>query len=78
MVDVGDNGHFVRVVKAAFAHRRKTLLNSLKSDSRLGTAQDVAGALERCNIAATRRAETLSVEEFGRLALALSPSDGGV
>jgi 16S rRNA (adenine1518-N6/adenine1519-N6)-dimethyltransferase len=60
---------FRALVKAAFAHRRKTLVNSLRDE---GYAPDpVAGALQRLNIAPIRRAETLSVEDFLRLALAL-------
>lgn len=60
---------FRSLVKAAFAHRRKTLVNSLRDE---GYASDpVAEALQRMDIAPTRRAETLSVEDFLRLTLAL-------
>jgi 16S rRNA (adenine1518-N6/adenine1519-N6)-dimethyltransferase len=52
------------VVKASFAHRRKTLLNSLKSDPSLG---DAAAAIAAAGIDGKRRAETLSVEEFAAL-----------
>jgi 16S rRNA (adenine1518-N6/adenine1519-N6)-dimethyltransferase len=50
------------LVKAAFAHRRKTLVNSLRDegyDQRL-----VAGALELLNVSPAARAETLSVSQF--------------
>jgi 16S rRNA (adenine1518-N6/adenine1519-N6)-dimethyltransferase len=50
-----------RVTEAAFGQRRKMLRQSLKS---LGGE----ALLERCGIDPTRRAETLSVEEFVRLA----------
>lgn len=57
------------LVKAAFAHRRKTLVNSLR-DEGYGL-HPVIETLKRLDIAPTRRAETLSVEEFLQLALAL-------
>jgi 16S rRNA (adenine1518-N6/adenine1519-N6)-dimethyltransferase len=62
---VTDDGRFKKVVKAAFAHRRKTLLNSLKSDGELGA--HAAQALVKAGIDGKRRAETLSVEEFAAL-----------
>ena len=61
---------FAALVKAAFAHRRKTLVNSLRDEGY--ELHPVAETLQRLDIAATRRAETLSVEDFVRLALALS------
>lgn len=62
---------FRQVVKAGFAQRRKTLLNSLKSDGRLVEAFNLLGALERAGIDPKRRAETLSVEEFAAIERAL-------
>jgi 16S rRNA (adenine1518-N6/adenine1519-N6)-dimethyltransferase len=55
-----------RVTQAAFGQRRKMLRQSLKA---------IGGEvlLERVGIDGTRRAETLSVEEFVRLANALTP-----
>jgi len=50
-----------RVTEAAFGQRRKMLRQSLKS---LGGE----ALLERCGIDPTRRAETLTIEEFVRLA----------
>jgi 16S rRNA (adenine1518-N6/adenine1519-N6)-dimethyltransferase len=60
---------FRSLVKAAFAHRRKTLVNSLRDEGY--ERHFVAETLQRLDIAQTRRAETLSVEDFLRLALAL-------
>lgn len=61
---------FRALVKAAFAHRRKTLVNSLRDE---GYAPHPLGeTLQRLDIAPTRRAETLSVEDFLRLARALA------
>jgi 16S rRNA (adenine1518-N6/adenine1519-N6)-dimethyltransferase len=61
---------FVKIVRAAFAHRRKTLLNSLR-DEGFPSAQ-FAQALAQADIRPTRRAETLSIEEFAALANALA------
>ncbi len=53
---------FRALVKAAFAHRRKTLVNSLK-DERYDQKQ-VTDALNSLNLSPTARAEVLSVEQF--------------
>lgn len=74
--EVTDEARFRRVVKAGFAQRRKTLLNSLKSDKALAAQVDFVGALARAELDGTRRAETLSVEEFARLERCLGPPTG--
>ncbi len=56
---------FLWTVKAAFGHRRKTLKNSLR-DAGLGD-ETIRQALVSSRIISNRRAETLSLEEFGRL-----------
>jgi len=53
---------FRKVVKAAFSQRRKQLKNTLSP--LLGGAQQAAEALISAGIDPSRRAETLSVEEF--------------
>ncbi len=73
LAEVRDDAHFLRTVKAAFAQRRKTLLNSLKSDRTLGSGEQVAQALEAAGIDGGRRAETLSPTEFAALHRALFP-----
>jgi 16S rRNA (adenine1518-N6/adenine1519-N6)-dimethyltransferase len=61
-----DEDRLWRLVDAAFAERRKTMRNALR---RLGVDRDRAGALlEAAGIDAAARAETLSLEDFGRLA----------
>jgi 16S rRNA (adenine1518-N6/adenine1519-N6)-dimethyltransferase len=70
--EVTGEGHFRRVVKAAFAQRRKTLLNSLKSDPSLGDTARLQAALAKAGIDGQRRAETLSVPEFAALERALA------
>ena len=69
-VAVRDEKLFFRVVKAAFGQRRKTLMNALKGGGFQKEA--VRDALEQSGIDPTRRGETLTLEEFGRLADAFS------
>ncbi|MBI5547531.1 MAG: 16S rRNA (adenine(1518)-N(6)/adenine(1519)-N(6))-dimethyltransferase RsmA [Deltaproteobacteria bacterium] len=64
--DVRDQARFTKVVKAAFALRRKTLSNALKA-ARLVDDAGLAAALARANIDGQRRAETLSPQEFAAL-----------
>jgi 16S rRNA (adenine1518-N6/adenine1519-N6)-dimethyltransferase len=71
---VTDEALFARIVRAAFAHRRKTLVNSLRDE---GLDPDtVAHALESAGIHPTRRAETLGIEEFASLTDAISCLSG--
>lgn len=69
--EVEDEAHFRKVVKAGFSQRRKTLLNALQSDPALGDAGGIRAALIAAGIEPTRRAETLTVVDFARLAGAL-------
>ena len=63
---VKDEKMFFRVVRAAFGQRRKTLGNALKA---LGLAKEkLAQALTAAGVDAGRRGETLSLDEFARLA----------
>jgi len=59
-------GALLRVVRAAFAQRRKTLRNALAAALPAERAA-LAGALAAAGIAGERRGETLDLEEFGRL-----------
>jgi 16S rRNA (adenine1518-N6/adenine1519-N6)-dimethyltransferase len=60
-----DESFFLRVVKAAFSQRRKTLRNSL---SQLGYHREVMDSvMNGTGIDQGRRAETLSVAEFVQL-----------
>ena len=60
-----------RVVAAAFAHRRKTLPNSVEHGG-IASRADAAAALERIGRGATTRAEALAPEEFVALTDALA------
>jgi 16S rRNA (adenine1518-N6/adenine1519-N6)-dimethyltransferase len=68
-VEIRDYRLFLTVVKAAFGMRRKMLQNSLQS---LGLGKvAVSDALASASIDPRRRAETLTLAEFGALASAL-------
>lgn len=71
--EVDDPDHFFRVVRAAFALRRKTLLNSLAAG--LGTPrEEIARAIARCSLPADIRGERLSIPQFAQLSKALRGS----
>jgi len=72
-VPVEDVRWFFRVVRAGFSQRRKQLRNALAAGLHRPSAE-VAAALQSVDIDPRRRAETLSLEEWGRLARALAPS----
>ncbi len=63
--------HWLRVVRAAFGQRRKTLRNALAAGLGL-EATGIELALQSAGIDGARRAETLSLEDFGRVADALA------
>ena len=69
-VKVSDEKKFFRVVKAAFAQRRKTVLNSVSSS--LGVSKDaVSAALEKAGLQKTVRAEEMSLFDFAAFSEAL-------
>ena len=65
-VKVSEEKMFFRVVRAAFGQRRKTLANALRGGG--FPKEQVRAAMERAQMDPQRRGETLSLEEFGRLA----------
>ncbi len=74
-VEIVDEAFFRTAVRAAFSTRRKMLPNALKT---LGLEKEaVLGALSRAGIDPSRRAETLSLDEFGALVAALWESENG-
>ncbi len=63
---------FRRVVKAAFSKRRKTIYNSLRLSGQINLPDNkLCNVLAQCSIDSKRRPETLSLEEYTRLALCL-------
>ena len=65
-VGVLDKGIFFACVKAGFGQRRKTLLNSLQTIRGTSKAM-IEESLAAAGVEAGRRAETLSLEEFGKI-----------
>lgn len=66
-IEISNEKDFFSCVKAAFAQRRKTLLNSLSGAGNM-EKDFVKEILAGADIDPSRRAETLSIEEFGNLA----------
>ena len=66
--EIADETIFFRVVRAAFAQRRKTLLNSVSSAYGEKNKQEWERVLLDCGIAPTVRGETLSISEFAAIA----------
>ena len=64
--DAGDEAVFTRLVRGAFAMRRKTLLNNLVSGFSLSREQATA-CLESSGLSLQARAEELSLADFARL-----------
>jgi 16S rRNA (adenine1518-N6/adenine1519-N6)-dimethyltransferase len=70
-VAIEDEGFFKKVVKASFAQRRKTLLNALRGALLPLPKEEIEEALVAAGIDPQRRAETLDLIEYQRLAVAL-------
>ena len=64
---------FFKVIKAAFAQRRKTLLNSL-TNSMPYEKDKIANVLELAKIDSRYRAEQLSLEDFARISNEINKS----
>lgn len=72
-VDIEDVDAFFRVVKAGFAQRRKQLRNTLAGGLHL-PPEEVTAKLHEAGVEPKRRAQTLSLEEWARIARTLAPS----
>ncbi|HEY0321644.1 MAG TPA: 16S rRNA (adenine(1518)-N(6)/adenine(1519)-N(6))-dimethyltransferase RsmA [Pyrinomonadaceae bacterium] len=75
-VEVGDEKLLWSIVSSGFAQRRKTILNNLRhAPAELRALIERAGGagsvLEAASIEESRRAETLTLEEWGRLSRAI-------
>ncbi|MHC1749180.1 MAG: 16S rRNA (adenine(1518)-N(6)/adenine(1519)-N(6))-dimethyltransferase RsmA [Cellulosilyticaceae bacterium] len=67
-VDVHNKAQMLRIIRAAFSQRRKTLLNTLMANGELGLSKEkLKEMLEESGIGASTRGETLSIQEFARL-----------
>ena len=69
-----DPKQFFRVVKAGFSQKRKQLLNSLSAGLQFNKA-DASSALEQAQIDPKRRAETLTLAEWGNLCHILTAAE---
>lgn len=68
-VDREETSFLMKVVRAAFAHRRKTLHNSLVKSGSFGAPRPaITAAFAAADIDPGRRPQTLTPEEFSRLA----------
>jgi len=66
VVEVDDVDSFFEVVRAGFAQRRKQLRNALAAGLAL-PASEVAQVLNRAGVNPSRRAQTLSLEEWAKV-----------
>jgi 16S rRNA (adenine1518-N6/adenine1519-N6)-dimethyltransferase len=68
-MELADEEFFIRLVRDAFAQRRKMLINNLKKSKLLEGISELflREVLKLAGIDGQRRGETLSVEEFGLL-----------
>ena len=75
-VQVVDEDFLFKVSRGSFVQRRKTIINNLQSSLPNGKEKKelIVQALEKVGVNPTRRGETLSIEEFGRLADELYPN----
>lgn len=67
-----ETDRFRALVKGAFAMRRKTLRNAWRP---LAPLEQIAAAAERAGISLDARGETLSVDEFAAMEVALGPAE---
>ena len=74
-VKVIDEDFFFQVSRGSFIQRRKTIFNNLQVSLPNGKEKKelIIQALQNVNIEPTRRGETLTIEEFGKLADELYP-----
>ncbi len=75
-VSVIDDKSFFRVVKGAFAQRRKTLSNSMSSSMGIDK-QTVKAILEKAGIPENARAEQLKMEQLAKIADTLYQTEKG-
>ena len=63
-----------RVIKAAFAQRRKTILNSISSSMSLDKSE-LGGILEKAGVEPSARAEKLTLRDFARISDAMTEGE---
>lgn len=70
--EIKSEAMFFKVVRAAFAQRRKTLLNALSSGLSQFDKPALAAVIEDCGFAPTVRGETLDIPGFAAISNALT------
>jgi len=65
-VAVKSEKNFFKLIKGAFIHRRKTLVNSVFSETGI-EKEKIVSALKELNLSPTVRAEALTLEDFANL-----------
>lgn len=71
-----DRTFLLPLIRAAFAHRRKTLRNSLSRATTLNISTEVIrDAIEEVGIEASRRPQTLCLDEYAALARAIKAAE---
>lgn len=65
-VKVNSEKNFFKLIKGAFIHRRKTLVNSVSSETGI-EKEKIVSALTALNLSPTVRAEALTLEDFANL-----------
>ena len=75
-VEVISEDFLFTVTRSSFAQRRKTILNNLTSQLPQGKEKKelILEALSQAGVEPTRRGETLTIQEFGRLSDELYPN----
>jgi 16S rRNA (adenine1518-N6/adenine1519-N6)-dimethyltransferase len=68
LIEIRDEPKFFGLVRAAFAQRRKTILNNLKAAVAIANFDEAPEiALQKCGMDGRRRAETFSLQDFETL-----------
>jgi 16S rRNA (adenine1518-N6/adenine1519-N6)-dimethyltransferase len=68
VINIKDQEKFFALIRAAFAQRRKTILNNLKAAAAISHFDELPDkALQNCGLDAMRRAETFSLKDFAAL-----------
>lgn len=72
-VEVADEKLMVRLIRASFNQRRKTLANGLNNSPELSySKEEIQQTIEKCGFKAGIRGEALTLEDFAKLANAFS------
>lgn len=74
VVQVKDQTLFMKLVRASFQQRRKTIWNNLRTSLELKEQEDLREAFTQSGVDPSRRGESLSIQEFAQLADAISDS----